>query len=514
VNRIHLLTLCACLVLDGQASAEGPAPPQIDKITPASAAIGASVVITGKGLGSNQGNSTVTFGGVAAGKAKSWAEAKIVVRVPSTAKDGDVVVKVSNVASNPQPFKVTAKNSSAKPAGPAACTQGDPIPLGALSGTDADEVARTLNSIFRGELVVTSCATKSDDSGSQAAAPASPSADTSTNSKNTLQVRTVKGGTIPRCSPGNSSRCVLDGLATSLDRENYKGALNSNSVVYVRAFARALAAAFPHPTPDVDVEQADDGNKGKSSDYLVLVPSAAVLGQSAALKTLMQHTAGIRHDFELLAKYGPPYTPPAPQKSCPIDPNGAIATELCLADNTVVLSALNPRDVALHASALFQTHVMRPVRVFPLNHAVALLPPDYLENQGAVAVEQYELYQQNQQQTQLVASLQSTSSGASPAATTNSPSVTTTTTTIKTPLSPSAQPAAASNNAATATTSISTATSTATTPPAAGVSASGQGGVQVQAQPPEAHLVRRPEGEPLGRKHPLLRRSRQRHLGA
>src|SRR4029077_12637050 len=117
--------------------------------------------------------------------------------VPSGAKDGDVVVKVSDKPSNPKPFKVTAKNASPKPT---ACTQGDPIPLGALSGTDADALARTLSSVFRGELVVTSCAAKNDDSGDQPASPASPGADPSSSSKNTLQVRTVKGGTVPRCS--------------------------------------------------------------------------------------------------------------------------------------------------------------------------------------------------------------------------------------------------------------------------------------------------------------------------
>jgi hypothetical protein len=494
--RIHLIALFACLVLFAGLSAdatEPPPPPHIDNISPPSAAIGTKVTITGSGFGRSQGNdSTVTFGSVAAEKATTWTATKIVVTVPSGAKTGDVVVKPSAAPSNGKPFRLAPQASSTPIL----------IPLGALSGSDADLLAQTLSSVFR-DFVVTACADANSDSG-QPASTGAPGSNSSSSSKHTLLVQNSgaaaaagqcpkppatgnagstipqsratgnAGSVIPKC-PSDPTRCPLEGVEASLDRDNFKGVLNSNYVAHVRGFADKLVKAFPHPTPDINVEKADigigDEGGDEKDDYVILVPSSSVLGQTAALKTLAQDAAGLKHDFELLSQTDHP-------KSCdPSVPTPETADELCLANNTVTLSVLNPRDVALHAKDLFDNRVVLPVIVFPLNHSVALLPAGYpAPNQRTKAVEQYELDQQNQKQTQLLASLQSASPAAGP--TTSTAPVTTTTTTIKTPAPPSTKGSttgdSSSTKTASATTSISTSTSTTTQPPAAGASASGQ----------------------------------------
>jgi hypothetical protein len=406
-----------------------------------------------------------------AAEAKTWTDQKIEVTVPAGVKTGDVVirVKVANVASNEQPFKVTAP-----PAAPLACSKGDPINLGVLNGKDADALSLTLSSLFHGRFVVAACDSKTDSSVSKSAAPSASADDASGGSKNTLQVKGVGSIAVKKCAAANPPRCALDGLAASLDRDNFKGILNSNYVVRVNGFAPSLVAAFPHPTPDIDVELVDNGlGIGVASvDFLILVPSYAVLGQSSSLKTMAQHAAGLKRDFELLSQYAPPY----PAKLCPV--GGTFAAELCLSEHTIVLSVLNPRDVALHAASLFPAaNVQPPVRVFSLNHAVALLPPGYAEDTSAAAVEQYELYLQNQQQTALIGALQSGSPAAGPAPSTSP--LTTTSTTIKTPLpspvtTPDFAPQGNNANSASATTSILTTTST--VPPPAGSAPSGPSG--------------------------------------
>jgi hypothetical protein len=476
MKRFHVVALFVPLFLCAIPLARAVDPPKPNiKLSSASGPVGSKVTITGTNLGSDPKNNTVTFGDVAA-EAKTWTDKKIEVTVPAGAKTGDVVVqvKVADVASNDVPFKVTAS-----PAKPLACSKGDPVTLGVLNGKDADALALTLSSVFHGQFVATVCDSKPDSSGDKSVSPPASGGDSSGSSKNTLQVKSFGGTTVKKCSAANVSRCALDGLAVSLDRDNFKGILNSNYVVQVNGFALSLVRAFPHPTPDIDVEAVDNGRRIgiDSPDFLILVPSAAVVGQTSSVKTLAQHVAGLKHDFELLSKYAPPY----PAKVCPA--GGTIAAESCLAEHTIVLSALNPRDVALHAAGLFPAaYVQPPVRVFPLNHAVALLPPNYVEDPSAATVEQYELYQQNQQQMALIAALQSAPPAASPAASTTP--VTTTSTTIKTPLPSSTKvgDSAAQDNAnslAAATASILTTTST--TPAAAGSAPSSPGGTTTPA---------------------------------
>jgi len=71
----------------------------LDGLTPASGPAGALISVFGSGFGNSQGQSTVTFNGIAAGSA-SWSDSGILVPVPSGVTTGNVVVTVGGVASN------------------------------------------------------------------------------------------------------------------------------------------------------------------------------------------------------------------------------------------------------------------------------------------------------------------------------------------------------------------------------------------------------------------------------
>jgi hypothetical protein len=81
-------------------------PPSISTLNPASAAIGASVTISGSNFGATKGTSTVKFNGTTATPA-SWSATSIVAPVPSGATTGPVVVTVGTLVSNGAAFTVT-----------------------------------------------------------------------------------------------------------------------------------------------------------------------------------------------------------------------------------------------------------------------------------------------------------------------------------------------------------------------------------------------------------------------
>jgi hypothetical protein len=498
VTRIHLFSLCVCLVLTAQASTQRSAgaataapKPRIDAITPSSGSTSSPVTISGKGFG-KQGTVTFSNNAVVPASAAKWSDTAITVSVPQKAVTGGVIVTAPGGTSNTVGFVVSPKKSH--PETPPAL-----LPLGALSGSDADLLAQTLSSVFHGRLVVTACNTKSGDGGGQGSSGSgSPGSGSSGGSKDALQIKdsgvapapststsncsptTTKGSSaasVPNCTAANTPRCVLRGIEASLDRDNFNGGiLNSNYVVYVKGFAAELATAFPHPTSDIDVEQAVDSvGTGKSGDYLILVPSSSVVKQSGAAKNLAQNAAGLKRDFELLFKYASNGGSP---QGCPNLPGNVPATELCFSKNTFMLSVLDPRDVALQAPALFNAAEF-DVEVFPLNRSISLVPKT-LGRAGstaqASAIEQYELYKQNQKQAQVLASVQSTAPPLNP--TPPSAPVTTTTTTIKTPVSAPSKvttpSGVGSTTPAAGTTTISTSTSTSSTPPVAGASAPAQ----------------------------------------
>src|ERR1019366_4874249 len=79
------------------------ATPSITTLAPTSAAVGASVTITGTNFGATQETSTVQFNGTS-GTPTRWSATSIVAPVPAGATTGNVVVTVSGVTSNGSAF--------------------------------------------------------------------------------------------------------------------------------------------------------------------------------------------------------------------------------------------------------------------------------------------------------------------------------------------------------------------------------------------------------------------------
>lgn len=81
------------------------ATPSLSSLSPNSGTTGTTVTISGGAFGSTQGSSTVTFNGVSA-PVTSWANTTVVVKVPTTATSGNVVITVNSIPSNGAPFTV------------------------------------------------------------------------------------------------------------------------------------------------------------------------------------------------------------------------------------------------------------------------------------------------------------------------------------------------------------------------------------------------------------------------
>jgi YD repeat-containing protein len=81
-------------------------PPSLTAVTPGSGRNGDPVTLTGTNFGATKGTSTVTFNGTLA-TPSAWGDTSISVPVPAGATSGNVVVTVSNQASNGQPFTVS-----------------------------------------------------------------------------------------------------------------------------------------------------------------------------------------------------------------------------------------------------------------------------------------------------------------------------------------------------------------------------------------------------------------------
>src|SRR5260370_28720705 len=88
--------------------------PTISSLSVTSGPVGTSVTITGSSFGSNQGSSTVKFNGTTA-TATSWSATSIATTVPTGATTGNVVVTVSNKASNGVNFIVTPHITNLSP---------------------------------------------------------------------------------------------------------------------------------------------------------------------------------------------------------------------------------------------------------------------------------------------------------------------------------------------------------------------------------------------------------------
>ena len=97
-----ILAFALLFPLAGQVWATAPS---ISSLSPTSGAVGTSVTIAGANFGSPQGSSTVKFNGTTA-TATSWTTSQIKATVPAGTTTGNVVVTVSNVASNGKSFTV------------------------------------------------------------------------------------------------------------------------------------------------------------------------------------------------------------------------------------------------------------------------------------------------------------------------------------------------------------------------------------------------------------------------
>ena len=143
------------VTVDGEASSgvaftvTGPVPAiNANGLSPDSGPVGTSVKVKGLNFGASQGDSTVTFNGVAA-EPTSWSDTKIQVAVPVGATTGPVVVAVNGQASNGVTFTVDPRprltlaadlSSVSEPSGTATLTVSVP------SGSEPDaDLAVTLS---------------------------------------------------------------------------------------------------------------------------------------------------------------------------------------------------------------------------------------------------------------------------------------------------------------------------------------------------------------------------------
>ncbi len=113
LGQVALISLLLCLIGCAGTSSHTdiigppPGPPNVSGISPSSGVAGASVTISGSNFGAPTGSNTVTFNGTQASVA-NWSGSAIVVKVPSGATTGNVVVTIGGDASNGVKFTVVA----------------------------------------------------------------------------------------------------------------------------------------------------------------------------------------------------------------------------------------------------------------------------------------------------------------------------------------------------------------------------------------------------------------------
>jgi len=121
----------------------------VSGVSPASAAVGANVTLSGFNFGNPQGTSSVTFNGTAAAPA-SWGVQTIVAPVPSAATSGPVVVTVAGLVSNSFGFNVGPGITSLDP------ILGAPGALVTISGSGFGATQGTSTVTFNGVPAVPS----------------------------------------------------------------------------------------------------------------------------------------------------------------------------------------------------------------------------------------------------------------------------------------------------------------------------------------------------------------------
>jgi hypothetical protein len=245
------------------------------------------------------------------------------------------------------------------------CT-GDEIRLGALTGTDATGLTKTLNTFFT-DFTVSVTTEKGSDS-------------------STICITSREKNKKPKdCKPSSDSfqpRCALNEIARLADNEGFTGTgFSSNFLIPLSHLpALKIAQSFPYPTPDLELHHA-------YMKYLVLVPPAGSAGQDSTKDgSLAKQAANIRHDLDLLddlyggaandAEFGNAMA--AAVRAADDDEPGdtefrdaARKAEQWLAQHTVRLSYLDPRDVAIALSNVSSEWTFQ-VRSF--GKAITILP--------------------------------------------------------------------------------------------------------------------------------------------
>lgn len=328
---------------------------------------------------------------------------------------------------------------------PAPCSTGqEQIFLGVL-GSDADSLASTLNTIFEKDYIVKTQSLAANSGASETLNSAATSnlgssgttkylclAVRASSTDTTLRTR-VKGKLVPTTCKGSvpTERCDFDQTLALLDQDNFKGVpLNSNFVIRLTSLsATVLANTLSHATPDLDLNHVPND---RSDKLLVFVPSALVLGQSAASMVLAKQAAGLKHDLDLLDEQPRLLAAESPVTTF----RNVEAAERWVAKHTVLFFTLDPRDAVVGLGSSFPGWELE-ARVG--EHAIEILPARVQQSTdnllvAADAIERDVLYRRS---AKLMAEQQQSGGSKSGGATPASPTVTTksTTTTKITPSS-------------------------------------------------------------------------------
>jgi hypothetical protein len=394
--------------------------------------------------------------------------------------------KTSPSAQTPAKPKTPANPKPDKKKVDPPCPDGqEEIPLGVLSGSEADSLASTLSSVFGDNYIVTSKAT-SPEGGSGEASDAGSKADSSGAAKHLcLAERTHSSKaqshlTKAKAKRGSESaedtctaataRCDIDKVLSIVDRDSFKGVtLNSNFIIKLgpRLEASALERAMPHPTTDFDLKAVGDDE----DRLLVAVPAVGVQGQASAVSALAKHAAALNQDILLLEAI----KGEKDRRACSGAPCTELELERWLAGHTIVLSVLDARDVVLQLDDLFHGRHERLV-ASPRNHSVVVLPEEVDIKEGtylaAGAIEQDVLYRRDQAAKAAQAALDK--APADKAAASKPDASATPTTETKSTTKTSVTPATKTSPPITTTNTATTTTVTPGTASASGASAGGK----------------------------------------
>ncbi len=428
----------------------------------------------------------------------------------STFSSAQTQPAAATAAADKKPVAGVTLKPKPEPAKATPCDDGqEEISLGVLAGSEADSLASTLSSVFSDNYIVTSKAAASSSSGSDpAGAGAGSKADSGsapkhlclvvrTNTDSSLTKKPAKGAKRKpaACSAKVPARCDFDRVLAVLDQDNFKGVtLDSNFIIKLTSatlHASTLAGALAHPTSDLDLKAVND----HWDRFLVVTPSVTVLGQASAVSGLAKHAAALKQDLLLLEAIEKENdananalrqalqacvhcAPPQLPDTCVTMPEHVFCraereSERWLAGHTVVLSALDPRDVILQMGDIF--HHWKAV-ASARNHAVVILPAEVYVSDGsylvAGAIEQDVLYRRDQ--AEKVAQAAADKAGSSKPNASATPVTTTTSSTTKTSVSSGAAAGAAKTPAPTTTTNTSTTTTVTPQASSAGGTAGGK----------------------------------------